>query len=625
MNCLGENNKMYLGKMKLVLSVIGGIFLVLALIVAGFIGFGRYQGNPPKAQDPLAIAIRQETAKLLPKQRTIILPSEKALAAKAAIKHGDYVAASRISAEILANSTLQNWRFYPFNNYVDNFVVGEDDAHFEENLNKWIKQDKDSAITHLILADYYIETGWKVRGNNFTAATQDEHYSSFQNYVKLATEEVKQSIQLDANNPYAYYELLKILSADGNTKAMEIAFQEAIKKYPDYYTLYGQRMNTLEPKWGGSLNAMYLFTEHYAGSVSDNSPLKLLYLKLYAKFLDTAWSTCQANEGDDLNKCVNNKMSKIVSDKLANQIYVALDLYNKADPHQFTLAIKPILSDMVSTPGGEHYAGEILQLAASRMGSQNQLVNNNIGQNNYMLDEITAKTWFHAGHYDNALKKYEEALIDIEHAPFPNEEEKDIALSDIYDEISDVYTETSQFATAIAYQNAAIAMGGDSYNEYRYLKCYAYYQLKHYGEAVQECSNRISKGADIQTRYWRGKSYKALGQMDAALQDFSVVADSEDHHFRTSAAIEVSVIYGNRKDMQNLLASLNKHPYLFDEKDQSKKDLAVSYNNRCFAYMQLGQLRKALNDCTASLNYGSLPDAYQKQQELVKKLKSKQI
>jgi hypothetical protein len=46
----------------------------------------------------------------------------------------------------------------------------------------------------------------------------------------------------------------------------------------------------------------------------------------------------------------------------------------------------------------------------------------------------------------------------------------------------------------------------------------------------------------------------------------------------------------------------------------------IAYNNRCFAYMKLGELNKALDDCTMSLKYGRLPDALQKQQELQKLL-----
>lgn len=195
-----------------------------------------------------------------------------------------------------------------------------------------------------------------------------------------------------------------------------------------------------------------------------------------------------------------------------------------------------------------------------------------------------------------------------------------MALSAIYDDLSDVYSKTSQFVNVIAYQNAASAMGGNAFNEYRFLKCHAYYRLKLYAAAVQECTGLIDNGADIQTRFWRGKSYKALGQSDAALQDFSIVAASEGRGYQSSAAIEISVIYGERNDMVNMLGALNQHSFLFDEETQSKEDLAVSYNNRCYAHMRLGRLQEALDDCTASLKYGSLPDAYQKQQELIKKL-----
>lgn len=70
-----------------------------------------------------------------------------------------------------------------------------------------------------------------------------------------------------------------------------------------------------------------------------------------------------------------------------------------------------------------------------------------------------------------------------------------------------------------------------------------------------------------------------------------------------------------------MLESLNSHAYLFDEKEQKKEDLTISYNNRCYAHMQLGRLQEALADCEVSLRHGNLPDAYQKYQELLKKLR----
>ena len=82
----------------------------------------------------------------------------------------------------------------------------------------------------------------------------------------------------------------------------------------------------------------------------------------------------------------------------------------------------------------------------------------------------------------------------------------------------------------------------------------------------------------------------------------------------------MSYILGQKNDFAGELASLNQHAYLFDEALQPPGDLAVSYNNRCFAHMKLGELQKALDDCTTSLKYGRIPDAFHKQQELMKQL-----
>jgi hypothetical protein len=85
------------------------------------------------------------------------------------------------------------------------------------------------------------------------------------------------------------------------------------------------------------------------------------------------------------------------------------------------------------------------------------------------------------------------------------------------------------------------------------------------------------------------------------------------------------MIYFGRGDNRSALNVLNDHKYLYDPDTSSRQDIAVSYNNRCYAYMQLGELKEALNDCTASLKYGNIPDAFRKQQELVKRLNSHEV
>jgi len=118
-------------------------------------------------------------------------------------------------------------------------------------------------------------------------------------------------------------------------------------------------------------------------------------------------------------------------------------------------------------------------------------------------------------------------------------------------------------------------------------------------------------------RYWRGKAYDQSGRPNQALQDLAKTADAEGY-FASSAAIAMSMIYFNRNP--SALNVLKKYMLLYDPNRTSKSDVAVAYNNRCYAYMHVGDLKKALDDCTRSLQYGSIPDAFRKQQELVKRL-----
>jgi tetratricopeptide (TPR) repeat protein len=152
------------------------------------------------------------------------------------------------------------------------------------------------------------------------------------------------------------------------------------------------------------------------------------------------------------------------------------------------------------------------------------------------------------------------------------------------------------------------------------LICSGYYSLKDYEHAISACSKAIEDQRDnLQARFLRGVAYQNSGRIDAALSDLAIVAGSESN-FRASAAITMSMIFFNRNNDKDALDVLNKYTYLYDPITTSKDDVAVAYNNRCYAYMQLGEMRKALDDCTESLKYGSIPDAFRKQQELMKRL-----
>jgi len=572
-------------------------------------------GNP----DAVAAAIAQETARIVVKPRPAVPSADTAAAVRRAVLRGDYDAADKLIDEVYSHSKLENWHFSPFNDLMGRVGFPKDDALLA-GLNKWLQQTPQSAFAHLIRANYYYDLGVDVRGSRYVSETPESDLKAFQGYMKLATADALDSIRLDATNPYAYFGLLRIYAMSGNTPVMENAFQDAISRFPNYYPLYTERLKTLAPKWGGSPQAMVAFVDRYAGQAPEDSPLRLLHVELYASLLDTAALACDEYRAEQLEQCVAVAMESMAGSDVMRQVDTALELYNKIDRYQFTVALQPLLSEIVRTSGAGHYGGSMLEAAARHMGTQLQLSESNAGHNNYMLDVTVANVWQNKQHYDNAEKKYQEALVDVAAFPFPGEAERTWAMVDIYQRMSGLYNDMAQYVNVIAYQNAAEKMGASG-GGYKHLKCFAYYKLKHFDEAVRDCTKQLETGDDMQTRFWRAKSYWAAGQNDAALQDFNVVADSKDRQFRTSAAIDISVIYGDRKDMASQLESLNRHAYLFDEKGQSEQDLAISYNNRCYAYMQLGRLQEAMADCEVSLKHGNLPDAYQKYQELLKKVR----
>jgi tetratricopeptide (TPR) repeat protein len=588
-----------------------------SLVALGIVYLGHE--NNHSASAARMIAINEEAAKLNIKPRTTELTSEKAARVRNAIKHDDYTTADKITTDVLANSRLEYWRFYPFGEFIGR-VTDVTDGAFEAHLNAWVAQNKSDATPLLIRAQDYFDLGWFKRGNHFDHDTQAADLIAFGDDMNKALADIDAAIRLSDGNPYSFSLKLRILLGLGMLIEMKNSFDQAIAKFPGYFQLYDIALRGLEPKWGGTVEAMYAFVDQYSGRAPDHSPLKLLYLSLYRNLLDAASVSCTPywREKDRMAQCVASVMQKIITPELERQVPAALQLYDHSDKYQFGLIIEGILFDMLKTAGGDMYSGAILQLTANSMHSDSQLKEGSPGHNNYIIDKAVSESWYLKGFYDNALKKDQQALQDAAATAFPSEEDKDLAVAGIYEYIGGTYNKLNQYADMIAYEQAAIAVG--NITEEEHFICYGYYRLKDNDAAVQACTKTIENHPDnLQARYWRGEAYRDLGQTDAAMRDLTIVADSENG-FRTSAAIDMSMIYFGRDDNRSALDVLNKYKYLYDPETTNKDDVAVGYNNRCYAYMQLGQLSEALSDCTASLKYGSIPDAYRKQQELIKRL-----
>jgi len=580
----------------------------------------------PTASATASVNSKAQVASLYAKldipQRKVELISEKAARLRAAIKKEDFAAASELAGTVQAQSQVQGWDYQPFRDLAEDFLDLHD-RDFARHLNNWVAAQPQKPLPLLLRAQYHYRYGWLVRGSDYANKVPADDMRSFGSEMQQALADVEGVIRLDGGNPFAHLLRLRILRGEGLSKDLFDAFSQATNRYPDYYALYTTMLNTLQPKWGGTVAQMQAFVDHYAGPAPANSPLKLLYLELYSSYVMIAASDCRKNGKPD--DCVAASLPHLVGPELQAHLRDALQLYDLADGtpaghYRFGLAIEPIFTDMFGDWTEDFYSGATLQLAATAMHSDTQLKQEHPGSNDYMIDKLLALSWLKKGYYDNAVTKAQDALKDIAATTFPGEAEKSRAMADVYMLMSDAYADLGQYPASIATAQAGMVLGDRDENDH--IPCYSYGKLLAYDAALEACNAALARHPDNMTTYfWRARAYDALGRRDEALKDYALIAGSH-HGFRADAAIDMSMIYFDRKDNQGALDLLNSYPYLFDPDLSSENTVAVAFNNRCYALMELGQLREALDDCRESLKHGSIPDAFRKEEELTKRLGS---
>jgi len=590
--------------------------------------FYRESARPQPDAARLTAEIADKLAKLNIKPHTAETPSEKAARARKAIQKGDFATAREVIAAVLAGSKLQAWRFYPFEPFITD-VPDVRAAAFEKRLDEWVAHADGDAIPLLLRAQYYYGLAWTRRGPYFVSVTPRDNVDAFGDYMNRALKDIDAAIKLDHSNPYGYRLKLAILSNLGRPEEMRRWFEAAIAAYPDYFTLYFSVLDALTPKWGGSTEAMYRFADYYAGRAPQNSPLKMLYLALYNNLLEDAGNSCSSSGRDTqiLAPCIAIHMKKTVTPQLEEQVQAALQLYDHFDHQEYNFILRTLLGAMQQLSGADALADAMLQRAAAATHSSTEMAGTQPGHNDYVIDELAAVTWNHKLLFDNSIAKMEEALHDLESTTFPDQGEKNGEMAYIYNQLA-MYSDLKNkylsrlrqrghlndtYVDMIVYQTAAAMLSKSTRNEH--LACYGYAQLRLYEDAIRSCSEVLANDDNVQAHYWRGIAYRETNQLPAALRDLAAVAGSDDRQWKTSAAIQMSYIYLGMKDFKSLVDVLNEYRFLFDP-----MYAGFAYETRCRAYMELGELQKALDDCTAALRIVSSPQAQRLQQGLIERL-----
>jgi hypothetical protein len=587
------------------------------------LGHGWSETTAPRSPPPLSVdQIDAKIEQLTAGFRDADLVAKRGDTIREAIASGDFAVADRELNALSGQSDPKAWASSALTLAMDRFWL-DADGGYSARLAAWAAANPTDPWPLLLQARRDSDWAWRSRGGNFAKDVDPAAMADFSRFLERGLAEIDAAIKLDDRDPYFELVRLRLLQSEGASDEMDQAFESAVAKFPNSLPLYESMLLALEPKWGGDIDYMYGLVEHYAGGAADDSPLKMLYISLYANLIDTAGITCYRfwSDPEKMDACVAGEMQRIVKAGLEDKVVQGLDLYDRTDKAQYTSWLGHVLSPMVTNAYSSRYPGAVLELAAKSTRSQTETDADPAHPNNYVIDYVVAQALSKQKLDEMAEQKYRVAIEDLRGSTFLPPPLKAKEAAAIYLTLAWTYNKMHRLPEVVAYESAALALDGS--NNWQYLVCQGYFDLKRYDDVIRACSGRSLFEREPEARYYCGRAYYESGKIDEALGEFTAVANAWGDSRGSAVGLAARILLIDKKDYRGGIEFLKKYKYLYDPKITKSMDTAIAFNDLCYAYMQLGEDSDALDNCAKSLKFASLPDAYAKQLALAARMGSK--
>jgi hypothetical protein len=149
------------------------------------------------------------------------------------------------------------WKLYVFYDTISKPVGGRQAGDADWNahlalLQQWVSRKPQSGTAHIALAQAYLHYGSKARGNGSAGTVTDEGGQSYGGRSQMAFSNLKEAATLPGRCPYWYEAMMQVAIAQGWSKSRtKELVDESISYEPDFYHVYREYANYLQPKWYG--------------------------------------------------------------------------------------------------------------------------------------------------------------------------------------------------------------------------------------------------------------------------------------------------------------------------------------------------------------------------------------
>ena len=143
-------------------------------------------------------------------------------------------------------------------------------------LDEWEKQLPDSYVPHLAKAEYLIASGLKARGDKWADETSKQQFARMNDYFAQGLTEVKEVLSRNKRVSEAYVLLIRAAKTSEGPEFVRKITLAGLAEVPASFAIRRAFMTSLEPRWGGSYDAMEKFARDSESRIRENPEIAVL-------------------------------------------------------------------------------------------------------------------------------------------------------------------------------------------------------------------------------------------------------------------------------------------------------------------------------------------------------------
>lgn len=393
------------------------------------------------------------------------------------------------------------------------------DTSLTSLFDTWVSTTPDSYQPYLARAIFHYQMGWLSRGGKWASETKEKQMNEMSIHFNKSTEDLIKALNLNGPAVISYNYLIGITNALGRDDEAERFMRKALEIAPASFNVRYHYMETIAPRWGGSLEEMQAYGKESAKHSDLNPKLKMIEGVIFSEAGDMQVISKKYNVADTLyskslefgqfhktlfKRGKNNNRREKYADSLRDlNSAIALNYekplyyYWRASTliglKEFEKAMNDIQTAIQLDPYDKDFQSKRMWLAAK---FQNDAYTSRESQNN-----------------ESSIDKYTKAI------------QLNPGNGDLYQGRARAYIQERDLSSALADMKKAIDVDPDNYHHYALID-YILFKSKDYDQIIKYWEQYIKRHPDDGRAYVEiGGTYFHKGDIKSAVKYAKISAD----------------------------------------------------------------------------------------------------